>query len=270
MRLSTVHVTAAGSVLLAALASGVANGKAPEQRWLGVRHDPPTDVAGYFRTLTMSKWHVDGEDVFSPDFGSDRRKIVSTVSWLPGDWHFFGEAGANEPRAAMRIELPTKAPYSVGAWVYCAGEDCARIDRELAAMSAPRVTGDPQLVDEWRAIVAMEPCDSHLPLARPPVRYPPEELRREISGVATLELFYNKCGVVRDAILKISSGNRGLDRAAVNGVLRWRIAPRVKNHSGWQTERIEFHLDDPNNPAINAIDVQPEDAAPATAHPGVR
>ncbi len=58
--------------------------------------------------------------------------------------------------------------------------------------------------------------------------YPPEEMRRGITGTALLTLTYDLSGNVTGVEVKRSSGNRNLDRAAVKAANRWKINPGMR------------------------------------------
>ena len=61
-----------------------------------------------------------------------------------------------------------------------------------------------------------------------PPRYPPEEMRRGVTGTVTLELTYDANGVVTDVEITKSSGNRNLDRAAKQAAMRWKVNPGTR------------------------------------------
>jgi len=58
--------------------------------------------------------------------------------------------------------------------------------------------------------------------------YPPEEMRRGITGTTLLTLSYDVAGNVTDVKVKKSSGNRNLDRAAIKAANRWKINPGMR------------------------------------------
>jgi periplasmic protein TonB len=62
-----------------------------------------------------------------------------------------------------------------------------------------------------------------------PPQYPPDELRRQITGTVTVQLTYDPNGNVTDVQVIKSSGNRNLDRAAVKAAKRWKVNPAVRN-----------------------------------------
>jgi protein TonB len=62
-----------------------------------------------------------------------------------------------------------------------------------------------------------------------PPKYPPEEMRRGIEGTTVLIVSIDASGNVLDVEVEKSSGNRNLDRAAVQAARRWRFNPEVKN-----------------------------------------
>ncbi|MCR6495081.1 energy transducer TonB [Thermomonas sp. S9] len=62
-----------------------------------------------------------------------------------------------------------------------------------------------------------------------PPRYPPEEMRRQIQGTAVLIISIDASGNVLDIEVERSSGNRNLDRAAMQAARKWRFNPEIKN-----------------------------------------
>ena len=62
-----------------------------------------------------------------------------------------------------------------------------------------------------------------------PPKYPPEEQRRGIQGTTVLVVSIDASGGVLDVEVEKSSGNRNLDRAAVQAARRWRFNPEVRN-----------------------------------------
>ena len=59
-------------------------------------------------------------------------------------------------------------------------------------------------------------------------RYPPEEMRRGVTGTTILILTYDVSGTVIDVTVDKSSGNRNLDRAAMQAARRWKINPGTR------------------------------------------
>ncbi|MBK6333013.1 MAG: energy transducer TonB [Thermomonas sp.] len=68
-----------------------------------------------------------------------------------------------------------------------------------------------------------------VPVSRPPPRYPPEALRRNIGGSVRVQATVAADGSVERLDLAQSSGNRDLDRAALEAVRRWRFQPAQRN-----------------------------------------
>jgi TonB family protein len=66
------------------------------------------------------------------------------------------------------------------------------------------------------------------PANAPPV-YPPKELRRRIGGTTVVAFTLDADGKINGAQVKTSSGNKNLDKAAVESVLKWKTIPLDKN-----------------------------------------
>jgi len=60
-------------------------------------------------------------------------------------------------------------------------------------------------------------------------KYPPEEQRRGIGGTVILVISIDANGNVLDVEVEKSSGNRNLDRAAMQAARKWRFNPEIKN-----------------------------------------
>lgn len=67
------------------------------------------------------------------------------------------------------------------------------------------------------------------PLDTPAPRYPQEALRRGISGTVRVRVVVAADGSVDRLELAQASGNRYLDRAALEAVRRWRFQPATRN-----------------------------------------
>lgn len=66
------------------------------------------------------------------------------------------------------------------------------------------------------------------PANLPPV-YPPKEFRRRIGGTTVVSFTLGADGNINGAQVKTSSGNKNLDKAAVESVLKWKTIPLDKN-----------------------------------------
>lgn len=62
-----------------------------------------------------------------------------------------------------------------------------------------------------------------------PPRYPNEEQRRGIGGTVILIISIDANGGVLDVEVQHSSGNRNLDRAAMQAARKWKFNPEVRN-----------------------------------------
>jgi protein TonB len=67
------------------------------------------------------------------------------------------------------------------------------------------------------------------PISTPAPRYPREAQRRGVAGTVLLRVHVGIDGEPGDIDLVQGSGSRDLDRAAVEGVRRWRFAPATRN-----------------------------------------
>lgn len=76
---------------------------------------------------------------------------------------------------------------------------------------------------------SMADIDAPMPISRPAPRYPPEALRRNVGGSVRVLATVAQDGSVERLELAEGSGNRDLDRAAMEAVRRWRFRPAMRN-----------------------------------------
>lgn len=98
--------------------------------------------------------------------------------------------------------------------------DEPRIIEPPAPPPAPPAPVAPQVVAD-----SGEP----IPVSRPAPRYPAEALRRGIGGTVRVQATVAPDGSVERMDLAESSGNRHLDRAAMEAVRRWKFKPATRN-----------------------------------------
>jgi protein TonB len=77
-----------------------------------------------------------------------------------------------------------------------------------------------------------------IPVSRPAPRYPPEALRRSIGGTVRVRAVVAPDGSVERMEVAESSGNRFLDRAAMEAVRRWTFKPAVRGGQAVSAEVI--------------------------------
>ena len=71
--------------------------------------------------------------------------------------------------------------------------------------------------------------DAPVPINRPAPRYPPQALRRSVGGSVRVLATVAPDGSVERLELAEGSGNRDLDRAAMEAVRRWTFRPATRN-----------------------------------------
>ena len=89
----------------------------------------------------------------------------------------------------------------------------------------PPPTPDADIVDSADIAGSVDPTSRNM---NPP-RYPRDEVRRGITGTTTLIISIDADGEVLDVEIERSSGNRNLDRAAMEAAHKWRFNPEVRN-----------------------------------------
>lgn len=98
--------------------------------------------------------------------------------------------------------------------------DQARIIEPPAPLPAPPAPAAPQAVAD---------LDAPVPINRPAPRYPPQALRRNVGGSVRVLATVASDGSVERLELAEGSGNRDLDRAAMEAVRRWTFRPATRN-----------------------------------------
>lgn len=121
---------------------------------------------------------------------------------------------AGEGGAASGLRVPTD-----GARPAAPAGDQPRIIEPPAPPPAPVAPTAPAAGADTDAV----------PISRPAPRYPPQALRRNIGGSVRVQVTVAADGSVERLQLAEGSGNRDLDRAALEAVRRWRFKPAMRN-----------------------------------------
>ena len=124
-------------------------------------------------------------------------------------------AGRDDNASGLRLpdgDAPSAPPPPVA--------EQPRIIDEPAPTAAPPVAAPP---------FAAGPDRAPVPVSRPAPRYPIEAMRRNIGGVVQVRATIAPDGSVERLDLARGSGNRYLDRAAMEAVRRWRFEPAIRN-----------------------------------------
>ena len=103
----------------------------------------------------------------------------------------------------------------------------------------PRVVEQPRIIEDPAPPaapppppappIARGPDRAPMAISRPAPRYPIEAMRRNIGGVVQVRVTVAPDGTVERLDLARGSGNRYLDRAAMEAVRRWRFQPAIRN-----------------------------------------
>ena len=163
--------------------------------------------------------------------------LLFLVLWLDQrrDSDFFkaGEPTTGEPGNGDALPAPVPA-------------DVASEDGNASGLRVPRETTRPsEATGEQPRIIelpappiappapaappAIADSAAPVPIIRPAPRYPPEALRRNVGGSVRVLATVAPDGSVERMELAEGSGNRDLDRAAMEAVRRWRFQPATRN-----------------------------------------
>ena len=126
---------------------------------------------------------------------------------------------ASEDGNASGLRLPDAAQGKAAP----ANEQARIVDEPPPPPPAPVAPMAPS------APIAANGSDTPIPVSQPAPRYPPEALRRNAGGTVRVLVTVATNGSVDRLELAESSGNRYLDRAAMEAVRRWRFQPAVRD-----------------------------------------
>ena len=82
-----------------------------------------------------------------------------------------------------------------------------------------------------------------VPMMQPEPEYPPQLEARGVTGWVTLEFTVTKIGTVSNPRVVAARPTRIFDRAALNGVRRWRYNPRILNGEAVDTPGVQITLE---------------------------
>ena len=164
--------------------------------------------------------------------------LLFLLLWLDqrNDSEFF-KAGGPETATGSTEGLPAPLPADVASEEGNASglrlPDTAQ-GKPLPAIEQPRIIDEPRPPPPPPAPVApatpiARGIDTPVPISQPPPRYPQEALRRNVGGTVRVKVTVTTDGSVDRLDVAESSGNRFLDRAAMEAVRRWRFQPAVRD-----------------------------------------
>ncbi len=128
-------------------------------------------------------------------------------------------AGSDDNASGLR--LPREEP-GIAGMPRDAIEQPRIIDEPPPPQVPPPVASSPR-------VPGAGPDRAPVPVSRPAPRYPPEALRRNIGGVVQVRVTVGPDGGVERMELAKGSGNRYLDRAAMETLRRWRFQPAIRD-----------------------------------------
>ena len=166
--------------------------------------------------------------------------VLFLMLWFDqrNDKDFFKASGPGATSAegeALPAPLPSDVANEDG------GDNASglRLPREESRPVAPAPEEQPRIIEPappWEP--AAPPVREERPamvdsapvaVSRPAPRYPREALNRNIGGIVRVQVVVSPDGRVERMELAESSGDRFLDRAAMEAVRRWRFIPATRN-----------------------------------------
>ncbi|WP_240126261.1 energy transducer TonB [Thermomonas alba] len=181
--------------------------------------------------------------------------LLFVLVWLnarqPKDFYRTGDAPAN---ATLPEALPAPLPPDVVHPGTDGNVSGLRLDSTAPAASPPPASraappappSTPNSPPPASAAAAGSEQSPPVPVDAPPPRYPQEALRMNIGGTVKVRVTVAPDGRVDRLELAESSGNRDLDRAALEAVRRWTFRPALGNGQPVQAEVVVPIQFDPN------------------------
>lgn len=125
-------------------------------------------------------------------------------------------AATGDGASGLRVQAPRNADNSPAAVASGEQPRIAEASRPAPASATPTAgTANDRAAPE--------------PLSTPAPRYPQEALRMGVGGTVRINVTVAADGSVDRLVLAEGSGNRHLDRAALDTVRRWRFQPATRN-----------------------------------------
>lgn len=167
--------------------------------------------------------------------------LLFLLLWLDqrSDTDFFKGGGPDTAVGKDADGLPAPLPADVanddGTASGLRLPDAAQ-GKPMAANSQPRIIDEPPPppapvapVAPSVPVSAASGRDTPVPISQPPPRYPQEALRRNAGGTVRVRVTVAIDGSVDRLEVAEGSGNRYLDRAAMEAVRRWRFQPALRD-----------------------------------------
>jgi len=168
--------------------------------------------------------------------------VLFLLLWFDqrNDKDFFKASGPGATSAegdALPAPLPSDVANEDG------GDNASglRLPREESRPVAPAPEEQPRIIEPappWETAPPSVPEpearrniaeSAPVAVSRPAPRYPREALNRNIGGIVRVQVVVGPDGSVERMALAESSGDRFLDRAAMEAVRRWRFVPATRN-----------------------------------------
>ena len=175
--------------------------------------------------------------------------LLFLMLWLDqrNDTDFFKGGPASESGEPANLPAPLP-PDLAGSDDNASGLRLPR-DGDGSALPPPPVAEQPRIIDEpapppmlppqpSAPVASAGPDRAPVPVSRPAPRYPREAERVSAGGTVRVRATVAPDGSVERLELASGSGNRHLDRAAMEAVRRWRFQPALRNGQPVSAEMI--------------------------------
>lgn len=154
--------------------------------------------------------------------------LLFLLVWLNSRKHYdFYKADGSEAVSGTSDALPAPLPPDLAG--NTASGLSLRKDAPIAPSSPPPVAAPPSPPPPASTATPPPPASTDpIPVHTAAPRYPQEPLRRGVGGTVRVRVSVAMDGSVADQAIAESSGNRELDRAALDAVRRWQFKPATR------------------------------------------
>ena len=142
-------------------------------------------------------------------------------------WIFDGTDNAAGPERLIKVSFPNPKQYVMQMNMRCIEIDelCKKMaDKYFKSMAVPPPsTHSWQARYQWLHVRTQQPCLVPGPLNMRAPQYPANHIKDDKEKEVRIRFATDACGVPISVSIEKTSGNRALDKVALNAVWRWRV-----------------------------------------------
>lgn len=161
--------------------------------------------------------------------------LLFLVVWLRSRHSYdFYKADVADPTAQQEDTLPAPLPADVVSGNNASGLQAVI---EQPGTSNTNTTDTPKVIEAPplpppppapKPVAPVANTSQPTPISAPPPRYPSDAMRRGVGGTVRVKVTVAADGSVEQLDIVETSGNRSLDRAALETLRRWRFQPATR------------------------------------------